>query len=107
MTETLEITDAMDFLETLEQVIQLRIDSDPDDSYTANLVASGQSRVAQKVGEEALEVALASVCGTTEELLEESADLIFHLLVLLRTQDLTFIEVVDKLRARHAVDASE
>ena len=95
------MTDALDFLETLEQVTQLRIDSEPDDSYTANLVASGQSRVAQKVGEEALEVALASVCGTTEEILDESADLVFHLLVLLRTQDLTFVEVIDKLKERH------
>jgi phosphoribosyl-ATP pyrophosphohydrolase/phosphoribosyl-AMP cyclohydrolase len=101
------MTDTLDFLETLEQVIQLRIDSEPDDSYTANLVASGQSRVAQKVGEEALEVALASVCGTTEELLDESADLIFHLLVLLRTQDLTFVEVIDKLKERHVIAEGE
>ena len=94
-------TDKLAFIAQLEQVIRDRIDNPSQESYTASLVAMGPKRVAQKVGEEAVELALASVDGTQDEVLEEAADLVYHLIVLLRTQDVTFRDVADVLEARH------
>ena len=71
-------------------------------SYTARLFAEGPKRIAQKVGEEGLEVALAAVAETDDKVVSESADLIFHLLVLLRSRGLSFQRVVDELQSRHA-----
>jgi len=90
------------FLAELEDIIQSRIDNPADDSYTSQLVASGEKRVAQKVGEEAVELALASVAGNSREQLEEAADLVYHLLVLLRTKHLSLQDVSETLRLRHA-----
>ena len=91
----------LSFLSELEDIIQSRIDSPSDDSYTSLLIASGEKRVAQKIGEEAVELALASVAGSSEEQLEEAADLVFHLLVLLKTKNLSLRDVSDTLRQRH------
>lgn len=93
--------DRIAFLVELEQIIQQRIAAGSDESYTASLVASGTRRVAQKVGEEALEVALASVAGDSEEQLNESADLVYHLLVLLHCNELELADVAKVLRERH------
>lgn len=90
------------FLAELEDIIQSRIDNPADDSYTSQLVASGEKRVAQKIGEEAVELALASVAGNSREQLEEAADLVYHLLVLLRTKHLSLQDVSETLRLRHA-----
>ena len=90
------------FLTELEQTIRARLDEKPDDSYTARLVASGDKRVAQKVGEEALELALAATAGDREEQLEEAADLIYHLLVLLNSKDIQLADVTRVLQDRHA-----
>jgi phosphoribosyl-ATP pyrophosphohydrolase/phosphoribosyl-AMP cyclohydrolase len=89
------------FLETLEAVIEQRLQSGDTDSYTASLAASGDRRVAQKVGEEGVEVALASVSGNNAELLGEAADLLYHLLVLLNTKGLKLADVVSTLEDRH------
>lgn len=89
------------FLDELEQVIGERIAKRPDGSYTARVAAGGVKRVAQKVGEEGLEVALAATGGSDEELLAEAADLIYHLLVLLKTRGLRLERVVEELRERH------
>ena len=59
------------------------------------------ARVAQKVGEEGVEVALAGVGGDESKVIEESADLLFHLLVLLRARGLSLAQVIDKLESRH------
>jgi phosphoribosyl-ATP pyrophosphohydrolase/phosphoribosyl-AMP cyclohydrolase len=92
---------ALAFIAELEQIIAQRSASPPPDSYTARLLAGGVRRVAQKVGEEALEVALAA-CGETDAaLLGESADLIYHLLVLLRVRGLSFAQLVELLQQRH------
>lgn len=91
----------IDFLQTLESVIESRKDARTDESYTAKLFANGPSRMAQKVGEEGVEVALASVIGTREDILCETSDLIYHLLVLLNQHDLSFADVVAELEARH------
>ena len=89
------------FLATLEAVIADRITNPDGNSYTASLVASGRQRIAQKVGEEAVELALASVAGSREEVLDEAADLVYHLLVLLRMQDYDLGTVVARLQERH------
>ena len=89
------------FLATLEAVIGDRIASADGNSYTASLAASGRQRVAQKVGEEAVELALASVAGDRGEVTDEAADLLYHRLVLLRLQDLDLSAVVARLQQRH------
>ena len=75
---------SLSFLTDLEQVIADRQGADPKSSYTASLFARGVKRIAQKVGEEGVESALAAMAGDKEELKNEAADLIFHLLVLLQ-----------------------
>jgi len=99
-----EATDAqrLAFLSLLERIIANRIAEQPDGSYVARLFERGPSRMAQKVGEEGIEVALASVTRDDEGVISESADLLFHLLLLLRSRDLSLAAVVDELRARHA-----
>jgi phosphoribosyl-ATP pyrophosphohydrolase/phosphoribosyl-AMP cyclohydrolase len=89
------------FLTELEQLIGDRIANRPEGSYTAKLVAGGMKRIAQKVGEEGLEVALAAAGGTDDEVVAEAADLIYHMLVLLKGRGLTLHSVVAELRARH------
>ena len=89
------------FLATLETVIRERLDNPAEGSYTARLAASGRQRIAQKVGEEAVELALASVSDDREDVIDEAADLVYHLLVLLHAQDLDLEEVVARLQARH------
>ena len=89
------------FLADLEQVIRDRIDNPSQESYTASLVAQGATRVAQKVGEEGVELALAAVSGSKSDVLNETADLIYHVLVLLRTHDQSLGDVVSVLEARH------
>lgn len=89
------------FLYDLEQVIKSREGADPKSSYTASLFAKGVKRIAQKVGEEGVESALAAMAGDREELKNEAADLIFHLLVLLRSQQLELADVIAILKQRH------
>ena len=89
------------FLGELEQVIRDRIDHPSQESYTASLVAMGTRRVAQKVGEEGVELALACVDGTDEDVRAEAADLVYHLLVLLRVRSLGLEDVVETLKSRH------
>ena len=89
------------FLHDLEGIIRSRLNERPDSSYTAKLAAAGDRRVAQKVGEEAVELALAAVDGTREEQLDEAADLLFHALVLLACKGITLADVVANLKQRH------
>ena len=90
------------FLETLEGIIEQRARDGADGSYTARLIDAGPKRIAQKVGEEGVELALAGASGDRSELLEEAADLLYHLLVLLRSRDTTLADVVATLESRHA-----
>lgn len=89
------------FLARLEDVIAQRAAAKPESSYTARLLEKGIARVAQKVGEEGVELALAGVGDTNDKVLEESADLLFHLLVLLRARGLPLADVVRTLESRH------
>jgi len=95
--------DPVAFLQTLESVIDDRIAKRPDGSYTAKLLARGWTRIAQKVGEEGLEAALAGAGGSDEEVIEEVADLLYHVLVLLRVRGLSLERVSAELRGRHEV----
>jgi phosphoribosyl-ATP pyrophosphohydrolase/phosphoribosyl-AMP cyclohydrolase len=89
------------FLLSLEEVIRKRITEPGPDSYVAALVAAGQRRMAQKVGEEGVELALAAAAGDDREQLEEAADLVFHLLVLLNAKGLRLADVTRILEQRH------
>jgi phosphoribosyl-ATP pyrophosphohydrolase/phosphoribosyl-AMP cyclohydrolase len=91
------------FLSQLEALIQQRKKDAPDSSYTAKLFAQGTKRIAQKVGEEGVEIALAATVHNQEEMLNEGADLIFHLLVLLQQENASLADVVAVLKARHQV----
>jgi phosphoribosyl-AMP cyclohydrolase / phosphoribosyl-ATP pyrophosphohydrolase len=95
-------SDPVTFLDTLESVIDDRIATRPEGSYTAKLLAAGRSRIAQKVGEEGLEVALAAVRDSDTDVIHESADLLYHLLVLLRARGLKLERVLEELESRHA-----
>lgn len=99
--EALTDAERLSFLGELEQTIKTRIAERPEGSYTARLLAQGQKRIAQKVGEEGVEVALAGAGEGDAQLLGESADLFYHLLVLLRSRELTLQQLIDELRSRH------
>jgi phosphoribosyl-AMP cyclohydrolase / phosphoribosyl-ATP pyrophosphohydrolase len=92
---------AISFLAKLEGVVAQRATEKPDASYTAKLLARGINKVAQKVGEEGVETALAGACESDQKLVEESADLLFHLLVLLRARGLSLGQVIRELESRH------
>jgi phosphoribosyl-ATP pyrophosphohydrolase/phosphoribosyl-AMP cyclohydrolase len=92
---------SLSFLAELEQVLASRKGADPATSYTASLYAKGTKRIAQKVGEEGVETALAATVHDHEELVSESADLLYHLTVLLQQEGLQLTDVVNKLKARH------
>ena len=87
-------------LAELERTIASRADASPDESWTAKLLMEGPKRIAQKVGEEGVESALAGAAGTREELCEEAADLLFHLGVLLYARGAKFDDVMAVLARR-------
>ena len=95
-------TTNIEFLQTLEDIIRERSQASTSGSYTARLLESGSKRIAQKVGEEGVELALAAVSGNREETMDEAADLFYHVLVLLTAEDIRLAEVVAALEARHA-----
>ena len=94
------------FVATLAQTIADRAAAGPADSYTARLLAQGIKRIAQKVGEEGVETALAAVAGDSAELESEAADLIYHLLVLLEVSGSSLEQVVAELRRRHLASSA-
>ena len=89
------------FLAELDRTVATRIASGDEKSYTVRLVREGVTRVAQKVGEEGVETALAAVTGTSEQLAGEAADLIYHLIVLLRAKGLSLADIFAVLEKRH------
>ena len=92
---------SIQFLAQLENVIAQRDRDRPPGSYTTELLESGVKRIAQKVGEEGVETALAAATGDDVETLNESADLLYHLLVLLRSRDLSLDNLLSVLASRH------
>jgi phosphoribosyl-ATP pyrophosphohydrolase len=90
------------FLEDLEMIVHGRLKDPAEDSYTARLAKAGTKRIAQKVGEEGVELALAAVIGDKNEVIDEAADLLYHVIVLLTVQELGLKDVCDRLRTRHS-----
>ena len=88
-------------LEALEEIIEARKTEMPDNSYTTSLFNKGIKKITKKLGEEASEVIIASLAEKRSDLIYESADLIYHLLVLLANEDISLQEVVDELSSRH------
>jgi phosphoribosyl-ATP pyrophosphohydrolase len=94
-------------LETLEQRIAARATASPDESYTAHLLKAGIARCAKKLGEEATELVIAAMTGQRREIAAESADLVYHLLVLLRATGVSLEEVMEELEERTAQSGLE
>ncbi len=90
------------FFSRLEKLLEARKNEDPETSYTASLYAKGAKRIAQKVGEEGVEVALAATVQDREEVISEMADLMYHATVLLHDQGLAWEDVLAKLNERHS-----
>jgi len=99
--EPVAAAEKLAFLGTLESIIAQRAIEQPEGSYTARLLSKGTRRVAQKVGEEGVEVALAAVAEADDKVISESADLLFHLLVMLKSRGLSLAQIVAELQARH------
>lgn len=91
----------LNFIERLNDLVFQRKENLPDGSYTTELFKSGSDRIIQKVGEEAVEVLLAAKNKSRQEIVYESADLLYHLIVMLADNGLKLSDVVDELKSRH------
>lgn len=89
------------WLGALARIVDDRASAPPAESYTARLIAEGPMRIAQKIGEEGVEVALAGAAGPREGCVEETADLLYHLSVLMKVRGFGWDDVVATLKARH------
>jgi phosphoribosyl-ATP pyrophosphohydrolase len=89
------------FINELENIIRSRRTSTADQSYTKTLFNRGTPFIAQKVGEEAVELAIAAVQGDRQQTIGEASDLVYHLLVLLEANELSLADVAAELSARH------
>ena len=87
-------------LEELEQIVVARASASPDESWTAKLLAKGPAKVAEKFGEEAIEAIIEAVKGDPERLTSEAADVLFHLLVMLRSRGVALSDVMAELAQR-------
>jgi phosphoribosyl-ATP pyrophosphohydrolase len=87
-------------LSDLEAIVARRALASPEESWTAKLVAAGQAKAAKKLGEEAVEAVIAAIAGDRKNLTDEAADLLFHLLVVLKIADIPLSEVMAVLEAR-------
>ena len=93
------------FVATLAETVATRAAANPTTSYTARLIGEGIKRLAQKVGEEGVEVALAAVASDAAELTAEAADLVYHLTVLLEASDSSWDAVIAELKRRHSASS--
>ena len=89
-------------LDDLERLVAARAGTSAEESWTARLIAAGPSRIAKKFGEEAVEAVIAAVEGDKAALTMEAADVLYHLLVLLKAMDLPLADVLDELQRRTA-----
>lgn len=92
----------IDFIAELETIVKARLEHGGNESYTSRLAASGTRRIAQKVGEEGVELALAATSGSQQETIDEAADLLYHVVVLLNARGLSLEDVSRRLEGRHA-----
>ena len=96
-----ETAPGLGWLGQLSRIVRGRRGSDPGKSYTARLLDEGPARIAQKIGEEGVELALAGASGEREACVAEAADLLFHLAVLMEERGFDWADVADELRRRH------
>lgn len=94
-------------LSDLERIVAQRAKASPEISYTAKLLAAGPEKSAKKLGEEAVEAVMATVAGSKDNLIAETADLLFHLLVVLRARDIPLQDVMAELERRTAQSGLE
>jgi len=87
-------------LSDLETIVAERAKASPDESWTAKLVAHGQQKAAKKLGEEAVETVIAAIRNDRQNLVDESADLLYHLMVVLKIADIPLQDVLDELARR-------
>ena len=92
----------IDFIAELETIVKARLDEGGDESYTARLAAAGSKRIDQKIGEEGVELALAATAGDQQEVIDEAADLVYHLVVLLADAGLSLEDIAMCLKTRHS-----
>ncbi len=97
----------MNILEALDALVASRMGGDPDESWTARLLAAGPEKCAEKFGEEAVEAVIEAVRGDRARLTAEAADVLFHLLVMLRARDVTLAEVLAELERRQGLSGLE
>lgn len=95
-------TPDINFIAELEAIVKGRLAAGSEESYTARLAAAGTRRIAQKVGEEGVELALAATSGSQQETIDEAADLVYHLIVLLADRGLSLEDIAERLKARHS-----
>ena len=91
----------IEFIAELEGIVRSRMAEASDASYTARLAAAGTKRIAQKVGEEGVELALAATAGSQQEIIDEAADLIYHMIELLNERGLSIEDIAHRLQSRH------
>lgn len=96
-----------DIFKDLFDTIQSRKGADPESSYTASLLAKGTAKIAQKVGEEAVETCIEALQGNKDALANESADLLYHLMVLWADQGLTPDDIMKILQKRQGTSGHE
>ena len=87
-------------IEDLVKTINSRADADPSESWTAKLLAQGPEKCAEKFGEEAVEAIIEAVKGDNNALISEAADVIFHYLVMLKSREINFDDVMEELKIR-------
>ena len=87
-------------LEDLVKIINSRANADPSESWTAKLLAQGPEKCAEKFGEEAVEAIIEAVKGDNNALISEAADVIFHYLVMLKSREINFDDVMNELKSR-------
>ena len=87
-------------LEDLIKIIDARATADPTESWTAQLVSQGPEKCAEKFGEEAVEAIIEAVKGNNKELISEAADVLFHYLVMLKSRNIKFADVLNELENR-------
>lgn len=92
----------LEFLNYLTELIESRKEVNQDNSYTSKLFAAGSKRIAKKVGEEAVELALEAENGEMDRFIDEAADLLFHTMVLLSSRNINLITIANRLKERHS-----
>ena len=97
----------METLTRLEAIVIERLSADPDSSYVASLKAKGLPAIARKLGEEATEAVVAALSGSDEDLVGESADVLFHLTVLLAAKGISLAQVMAELERREGTSGLE